>query len=266
MKKFRKLLPALSMLLISALLMGSSTFAWFSMNTEVTATGMQATAAASSSLLISVSGADEGFGSTVQLQNEKTMASSITPTYFNKDTVTGTPDWIYNFYKLTSSASASVNEKGELTGTHASAAFSDTKTYVETGVDHFQDEVWLKLEGKSVEAGKNYVLNFKANYTDEPSQAIKNAMHILIVDKTNGNIVLDYDMGSSNAKPVALSVDATAGTKQNFTIAASNGSTLDVKNLAIYYFLSGKDSDCKNTNISSDTKLSVTLTFGFESV
>ena len=52
MKKFRKLLPALSMLLISALLMGSSTFAWFSMNTTVSATGMQVTATAASSLVI----------------------------------------------------------------------------------------------------------------------------------------------------------------------------------------------------------------------
>ena len=44
MKKFRKLVPALCMLLISAVLLGTSTFAWFSMNTTVTATGMQVTA------------------------------------------------------------------------------------------------------------------------------------------------------------------------------------------------------------------------------
>ena len=265
MKKFRKLLPALSMLLISALLMGSSTFAWFSMNTTVSATGMKATAVAPSSLLISVTNSTTGFGSTVELQNEKTMASSITPTYFNKDTVTGSPDWTYNFYKLTDSASASVDQNGQLTGTHASAGFSDATTYTKTEADHYQDEVWLKLEGKSVEAGKNYVLTFKANYTAEVSQAIKNAMHILIVNKTDGNIVLDYDMGSDNTEE-NLSVNASAETKQNLTITASNGSTLDVKNLAIYYFLSGKDNDCKNTNISSDTNLSVTLTFGFKTV
>ena len=52
MKKFRKLLPALSMLLISALLMGSSTFAWFSMNTTVTATGMSVKANTDNAYLI----------------------------------------------------------------------------------------------------------------------------------------------------------------------------------------------------------------------
>ena len=41
--KFKKLIPALAMLLVAAVLMGTSTFAWFSMNTEVTATGMEIT-------------------------------------------------------------------------------------------------------------------------------------------------------------------------------------------------------------------------------
>ncbi len=44
MKKFKKLIPALCMLLVSAVMLGSTTFAWFSMNNTVTATGMQITA------------------------------------------------------------------------------------------------------------------------------------------------------------------------------------------------------------------------------
>ena len=44
MKKFRKLIPALCMLLVSALFVGTSTYAWFSMNTSVSATNMQVTA------------------------------------------------------------------------------------------------------------------------------------------------------------------------------------------------------------------------------
>ena len=39
--KFKKLIPALCMLLVAAVLMGTSTFAWFSMNTSVQATGLQ---------------------------------------------------------------------------------------------------------------------------------------------------------------------------------------------------------------------------------
>lgn len=58
MKKFKKLIPAFCMLLISAVLMGTSTYAWFSMNTRVTATGMQVTAKSDSKFLQIVAGTD----------------------------------------------------------------------------------------------------------------------------------------------------------------------------------------------------------------
>lgn len=52
MTKFKKIIPALCMLLISAVLMGTSTYAWFSMNTTVTATGMTVSASTESAYLI----------------------------------------------------------------------------------------------------------------------------------------------------------------------------------------------------------------------
>ena len=53
MKKMRKLLPAFAMLLVSAVMMSTASFAWFSMGTTATASGMQVKATASSSLIIS---------------------------------------------------------------------------------------------------------------------------------------------------------------------------------------------------------------------
>lgn len=52
MKKFRKLIPALCMLLVSALFVGTSTYAWFSMNTTVTATNMQVKAKSDNTYLL----------------------------------------------------------------------------------------------------------------------------------------------------------------------------------------------------------------------
>ncbi|MBO7731015.1 MAG: hypothetical protein J6S67_00630 [Methanobrevibacter sp.] len=48
----KKLIPSVILLLISAVLLATSSYAWFSMNTEVTATGMQVQAATSKNLLI----------------------------------------------------------------------------------------------------------------------------------------------------------------------------------------------------------------------
>lgn len=52
MKKFKKLIPALCMLLVSSVMLGTTTFAWFSMNRTVTATGMAIKAEVSTQLLI----------------------------------------------------------------------------------------------------------------------------------------------------------------------------------------------------------------------
>ncbi len=52
MKKMRKIIPALAMLLMSAVLMSTASFAWFSMNTQVTVSGMQVKAKAAGGSLI----------------------------------------------------------------------------------------------------------------------------------------------------------------------------------------------------------------------
>lgn len=46
MKKFKKLIPAFCAMLVSAAMLGTSTYAWFSVNKEVTATNMSVTAVA----------------------------------------------------------------------------------------------------------------------------------------------------------------------------------------------------------------------------
>ncbi len=53
MKKFRKLIPALALLLVSAVLMSTASYAWFSMNNKVTVTGMKVKAKAEGGLLVS---------------------------------------------------------------------------------------------------------------------------------------------------------------------------------------------------------------------
>ena len=53
MKKMRKLIPAFAMLMVAAIMMTTASFAWFTMNEQVTATGMNIQAQASGSLVIS---------------------------------------------------------------------------------------------------------------------------------------------------------------------------------------------------------------------
>ena len=52
MKKMRRLIPAIAMLLVSAVMLSTASFAWFTLNDEVTASGMQIQAKATGSLVI----------------------------------------------------------------------------------------------------------------------------------------------------------------------------------------------------------------------
>lgn len=70
MKKFKKLIPALCMLLVSAVMLGSTTFAWFSMNNTVTATGMEV-AAKSDELFLTIK-----YGSTYDENHFEPTATS----------------------------------------------------------------------------------------------------------------------------------------------------------------------------------------------
>ncbi len=59
MKNLRKLLPAFAMLLLSAVLMSTASYAWFSMNKTVSATGMKVTAKSDSLSLVIKAGKDQ---------------------------------------------------------------------------------------------------------------------------------------------------------------------------------------------------------------
>lgn len=58
MKKFKKLIPAFCAMLVSAAMLGTSTYAWFSVNKEVTATDMSVTAVADTQYFLISTSAD----------------------------------------------------------------------------------------------------------------------------------------------------------------------------------------------------------------
>lgn len=72
MKKFKKLIPAFCMLMVSAVLLGTSTYAWFSMNNTVTATGMSVTATTNTKYLL--------IGNSSDLSNATTTCAPVKAT------------------------------------------------------------------------------------------------------------------------------------------------------------------------------------------
>lgn len=263
MKATKKIIPALVMLLVSAVLLSTASYAWFSMNTTVTATGMQVTVKAPTSLLISNTSATAGFGSTVNLSNDiKDASSTFAPVAYadvpSVGTYTDDKTTSDSWYKLTSDAMAFVNEQGrvvitgfdELDDGSPADSFTSEKfgegedaknIYEAAGTHIFHDQVWLKIEG---EESKDITATLA--YTSEPSDTIKNAMHVVFV--IDGAIKATVDMGT----PGSL----TTGVLASLIANEPEGTLVD-----IYYFLSGNDPDCKNMNISADATMSIDITF-----
>lgn len=107
----RKITTVFCMLLVSAILLAASSYAWFSMNNQVTATGLDVTVTVPSSLSISVTNELEGFIASVALENDSLMGETIMPTVYGKN-----PNGLKerDFFVLTEDAMATVNENGDV--------------------------------------------------------------------------------------------------------------------------------------------------------
>lgn len=79
MKAFKKLIPAMAMLLISLVVLSTASFAWFSMNKQVTATGMEVQAKSNATYLLIGDAKDVGTSaSAIQAAALTTDAASNT--------------------------------------------------------------------------------------------------------------------------------------------------------------------------------------------
>ena len=85
MKKMRKIIPALAMLLVSAIMMSTASFAWFTMNEAVTATGMNIQAQAGGSLVIKKDAGLTANDSEINVDFEETTGHLITPMTWKED-------------------------------------------------------------------------------------------------------------------------------------------------------------------------------------
>lgn len=254
MKLSRRLIPAFAMLLVSAVLMSTASFAWFSMNTEVKATNISLTAKAPSSLTISTTNANQGFGSTVSLTNVNTInqegVAPVTP-YAKNGTALLYADLTQSFYKLSAKGAASVNEIGALTGAALEAVVEENDYYDNaTATDVFYDTLWIKYDGAD---GAQLPLQVAATWTTQPPETIRGAFHILFTNES-GALLLDLDM-SSMAGNTAQATN-TFATLNNLVLTSG-----EAKQINVYFYLYGADEECMNANIKAAVTAGVTLTF-----
>jgi len=272
---FKKLLPALVMLLISAVLLSTSTFAWFSMNTQVTATGMQIQAKSEGGIVISNESGTDWNASATASHNQvaqliPTSTSDVTAWYHNKSDAAddAKPDQATTTYATVSSDSKWTNVDGvQFIDTDESGALDNgenayfllNKFYIKSSAEAINPAT-LKINSV-VATGASTSANLDASLR----VAVKIGGQVYIYAPI-ANATLTYRIagGSVDVTATASTGTGIVNTLTNVTTIPDNtATTANAVEAAIYIYFEGEDLNCKSSNITStlDT-LQVTVVFG----
>ncbi|NLS85624.1 MAG: hypothetical protein GXZ14_08530 [Ruminococcaceae bacterium] len=128
-KSLRKqLMAAIAMVLVAAVALGSSTYAWFAANRIVTATDMKVTATTSGSLAITKGALPIASTTAITVSAEDASATALIPTTHDLTTATAT-GLVYNINAGNVSAQTGLLETGKSALTFAEATNSGTTYY-----------------------------------------------------------------------------------------------------------------------------------------
>ena len=216
MNKFKKLVPAICMLLVSAVLMGTSTFAWFSMNTSVTAKGMSVQASTDNAYLIIKEG-------TTLSGSEKEATGTMNATLKPVSVMTGVTLSSANIETVTSWGTGTSTDPNDANTTSTLTALSTGTTLLNTYV-----------------AKQSFMVGIVAN-----SGTVANDLRLDSLTISNANagitvvVVCGTNLYSHNANVT------TGGTEKlaDKTAVTTTGVQVDV-----YVYIDGKNANVKTAN------------------
>lgn len=209
MKKMRKLVPAFAMLMVAAIMMSTASFAWFTMNEEVTASGMQIQAQATGSLVIKEN-APLKFNDTKATVNFTSGVSKLQPITLDKDTGL--------WYKATKDNKVDVHT-GMYTGSLTETAPASNTNYVEK-------TVYIASAGNALEKQQlTITLGDEVHPADSLIYKAYSAA-IYVVEKADGT----WANVTANSKPDAI-LNLTNTTTNTVTLT-KNGAGYTVPSIA----------------------------------
>jgi hypothetical protein len=255
MKLNKKIAGAAAMLMLSATMLGTSTFAWFTMNTEVTVTGLQTTAQAEEGIVIAAY-TDNGTAAPVPAAFDKT-AAAYNPLAAEKLYPTFTAD-AATWYHQTSTKS---NDGQAYAETTAIAVQNDSTTdtyYYE--VNKFQ----IKAAGTSTTSLPVYVKSVAVQSRTQ-TQAYDPSLRILVKSGSTVKIFAQDGAATSSGKSEFKLLDGSPSytlTEANTSGASILTATTTPADVEIYMYYDGEDPACKSDNIDAFTQMTVNVKFG----
>ena len=261
----KKLIPAAMMLAVSASMLGTSTYAWFTMNTTVTVQGMQMQARAENGIVVS-NAAGGTYDATAT--SAKTTVAEIYPGS-TKDLST----WLHS----TSTNPGAANTQQTYTAGSAWTANTDSSTRGNYVVHDF----YLRSSGATALSftslditGVNATVSSSA-----PSQELSKALRVGIkvagsqnyyiyapVTGYTATVSVQNAAGAySSASGDRTDVSALAGntTSNDTSITSLPANTANGTHVEVFVWYEGEDAACKSDNIvASLEQISVSVNFG----
>lgn len=264
----KKLIPALCLLLISAILMGTSTYAWFSMNTQVTATGMQVKAQAEGGIVISNEAKAE-------------WSASATASHYSVAELvpTSTADGSSWYHAVSDDANNAKAGQASTAYTTLSTSDSDSDGIFSATIGSETKNVYLLNKfyiqssadeiDLSTKTPSKLLINDVAVSGTGTSATLDASLRILIKIGTTTVIyapvtgaTTSYKVAASASNTVCKTTDKNVETSIT-TIPAYTAAGTNALEASVYIYFEGEDAECKSANITAtlDT-LQVTIRFG----
>lgn len=235
MKKFKKLIPAFCAMLVSAAMLGTSTYAWFSVNKEVTATDMSVTAVADTQYFL--------ISTTADFSAEK-LSTNLTAEQMTQKGIGGKAE----VYPAAYGTVGSITENSWYTAnldTDGSSIVKTTKITAPEGVGKmvYQNNQYFVGYSFYVGLAKN-----SADYNDR--------LKVLAVNSKNGAKIAAVqfqamtggtETGAGEFLPVEDTTESSTtglASKQSYELSAAT--TMKCVKITVYVFIDGGAANIKN--------------------
>lgn len=265
MKKFRKLIPALCMLLVSALFVGTSTYAWFSMNTSVTATNMQITAKSDSIYLLISNTAASTSADLIQAENDNKGFTEVTATNTQTEmfpSALATKATTEGVKKTTIDDYGAVASWYSAQAKDVNASAANTQTEKALTADNFTNYVIKYTYRFTLAEGSNAASNLKVKelkvtpntLTPANDQATIAPVSILVVNHDTQTKVEEFKLQDKTAADGVYTINGTVSLAESVT--DNSVVTLDV-----YVYYDGNNAAVYTNNKANLNGCKFNLTF-----
>lgn len=267
----KKLIPAAAMLAISAAMLSTATYAWFTMSKDVSVQGLRVQATAADGLVIS-GDAKSNWKTVWNVGMEGGVQLCPTSTDGAAD-----PKWV----------TASSRDMDDADKNTPISGYTDISlTYTNTGVDgnvfaadeglgrpQNDDKAYVLLKNFYIKSTGTeawnktlYIDEVKATAVGSNTGELNKALRVLVVVNDTDHFIYapieNYDSNTKFKGTTNLSL-VSAETDSNTTVTSIPNTDAEAINVKMYMYYEGEDQNCKSKNLAVNVdKLDISAKFG----